>query len=142
MKIRNATIKDKKDITNLYCELYPDRKIKKLLSIEKTKFKSFILVAEVGKQIVGFIWANFVQYGFSKFGYIEELFVKKEFRNKGIGRSLVKAIMKKFKDLKVAAVFVTTEKENKEVISLYKKLSFKLSKGPWFYWNPKEDLPK
>jgi len=142
MKIRNATIKDKKDITNLYHELYPGRKIKKLLPIEKTKFKSFIFVAEENKQIVGFIWANFIQYAFSKFGYIEELFVKKQFRSKGIGRSLVKTIMKKFKDLKVAAVFVTTEKENKEAIELYQKLGFKLCKGPWFYWNPREGLPK
>lgn len=142
MKIRNATLKDKAKISELYYELHPERKPKKLVPIEKSKFKNILLVAEENKQLTGFIWANFIQYGFSKFGYIEELFVKKEFRNKRIGRSLVKSIMKRFEDLKVAAVFVTTEKENKEAISLYQKLGFKLCKGPWFYWNPKKKLRK
>jgi len=136
MKIRNATLKDKAKISKLYYELYPKRRPKKLIPIEKSKFKKILLIAEENKQETGFIWSTFVQYGISKFGYIEDLYVKKEFRNKGIAGSLVKSTMKKFKELKVETVFVSTKKENKNAIKLYKKLGFKLSKGPWFYWSP------
>jgi ribosomal-protein-alanine N-acetyltransferase len=147
MRIRNFTKKDKKIVSELYYELHPiEEKEKKrkglLVPVEKSKLKTILLVAEENSRVVGFIWGNLIIYGFFRYGTIEELFVKKEFRNKGIGRSLVKQIMKRFKNFKVKVVFVTTEKENKEAIDLYKKLGFKLCKGPWFYWNPKEGIPK
>jgi len=137
MKIREARLKDQKDITELYYQLYPKRRQKRSLPIKKFNAKSFLLVAEKKKKIIGFIWSTFINYGTSKFGYIEELFVKKEFRNKGIGTTLVKNIMKKMKKLKIAALFVTTEKENREAIKLYRNLGFKKCKGSWLYWNPK-----
>ena len=143
MKVRNFTQKDKKVVSELYYELHPvEEKRRKekglLLPVEKSRLKTILLVAEDAKQITGFVWGNLIIYGFFRYGTIEELFVKKEFRSKGIGRSLVKEIMKRFKNLKVKVVFVTTEKENKEAIDLYKKLGFKLCKGPWFYWSPKK----
>jgi len=145
MKIRNFAQKDKKTVSELYYELHPveekERKEKcSLIPIEKSRLKTILLVVEEKDQIIGFVWGNLIVYGFFRYGTIDELFVKKEFRNKGIGSSLVKAIMKKFKGLKTKVVFVATEKENKEAIELYKKLGFKLCKGPWFYWNPKEGM--
>jgi ribosomal protein S18 acetylase RimI-like enzyme len=81
---------------------------------------------------------HFIVYGFFKYGTIDELFVKKEFQNKGIATGLMKAIMKKFKNFKAKIVLVGTEKENKEAIKLYKKLGFELAKKAlWFYWRPK-----
>jgi len=142
MKIRKAKLKDKKQITELYYQLYPKRKRKGIIPIEKFNAKSSLLVAEKKKKIVGFIWATFINYGFSKFGYIEELFIKKEFRNKGIGTSLVKNIMKKIKKEKVAVLFVTTGKKNKKAIKLYKNLGFKVTGGYWFYWTYKKRRKK
>ncbi|HAF07105.1 MAG: GNAT family N-acetyltransferase [bacterium] len=147
MKIRKFTQKDKRVVSELYYNLHPvEEKGKKekglLIPVEKSKLKTILLVAEENARVVGFIWGNLIIYGFFRYGIVEELFVKKEFRNKGIGRSLVKEIMKQFKRLKVKVVFVTTEKENKEAIDLYKELGFKLDKAPWFYWNPKEGIPK
>tara|TARA_Y100000031_G_C8161461_1_gene357214 strand:- start:502 stop:915 length:414 start_codon:yes stop_codon:yes gene_type:complete len=137
LKIRNATIKDKVNISRLYYELYPKKKPKKIIPINKLKFKNILLVAEEKRKIIGFVWANFIQYGFSKFGYIEELFINKKFRKSGIASSLIKSALKKFRNLKVEVVFVTAEKENKKAIKLYKKLKFKVCKGLWFYWSPK-----
>ena len=54
-------------------------------------------------------WGNLITYGFFRYGMIEELFVKKEFRNRGIGRSLVREILNRFKRLKAEVVLVTTE---------------------------------
>ena len=143
MRIRNFTQKDKKIISELYYELHPieekeKRKKGLLVPVEKSRLKTILLVAEENNRVEGFIWGNLIVYGFFRYGTIEELFVKKEFRNKGIGRSLVKEIMKQFKNFKVKAVLVATDKENKEAIELYKKLGFKLCKGPWFYWSPKK----
>ncbi len=82
MKIRNATKKNKKNISELYYELHlleeKENKEKGLLvPIEKSKIKIIILVAEENKKVVGFIWAHFIQYGFFKYGTIDEFFVKK-----------------------------------------------------------------
>jgi len=115
----------------------PERKRKRIIQIEKFNAKNFLLVAEENKRVIGFIWATFINYGFSRFGYIEELFVKNEFRNKGIGTALVKNIMKIMKKLKVDALFVTTEKRYKDAIKLYKNLEFRMCKGPWFVWTYK-----
>jgi len=136
MKIRKATLQDKNNISELYYELHPAKR-KMLIPIERSKIKSIIFVAEGKKQIAGFIWANFIQYGFFKYGCVEELFVKKEFRKRGTATFLIRKAMKEFTKLRVKVLFVTTEKKNREAIKLYKKLGFKLSRGPWFYWNPR-----
>ena len=143
MRIRNATKKDKKGVSGLYYELHPveekENKEKGLLvPIEKSKIKSILLVAEENKQIIGFIWAHFIQYGFFKYGTIDELFVKKEFRGRGIGSALLKKAIKKLQNFKVKIILVGTEKENKEAIKLYKNIGFELGKRSlWFYWNQK-----
>ncbi len=148
MKIRNATSKDKRGISELYYKLYPieekERKEKGLLvPIQKSKLKSILLVAEENKKVIGFIWGHFIVYGFFKYGTIDELFCEKEFRNKGVGKELIKIIIKKFKNLNAKIVLVGTEKENKEAINLYQKSGFKLGKESlWFYWNSKKNLPK
>ena len=146
MRIRNATKKDKKGVSELYYELHPveekENKEKGLLvPIEKSKIKPVLLVAEEDKQIVGFIWAHFIQYGFFKYGTIDELFVKKEFRGKGIGSALLKKAIKKLQNFKVKIILVDTEKENKEAIKLYKNVGFELGeKSLWFYWNSKKKV--
>ena len=146
MKIRNATKKDKRSISELYYELHPveekENKEKGLLvPIEKSKIKPVLLVAEENKQIVGFIWAHFIQYGFFKYGTIDELFVKKEFRGKGVGSALLKKAIKKLQNFKAKIILVGTEKENKEAIKLYKDVGFELGeRSLWFYWNSKKKV--
>lgn len=140
MKMRKASTKDRKKITDLYLGLYPHLKNKyrkKKIPLE-SKIKKIILLAEDKKDIVGFCWANFVQYGFSRFGYIEELFVSKGSRNKGIGTNLVRGVVKELKKLKVAAIFVTTSKKNRKAIKIYKSVGFKLTNGQWLFWSAKK----
>lgn len=148
MKIRNATKKDKKSISKLYYELHPieekENKEKGLfVPIKISKIKPILLVAEENKKAVGFIWAHFIQYGFFKYGTIDEFFVRKESRGKGIGGKLIKKVVKKFQKTNAKIILVGTEKENKEAIRLYKKLGFELrERSSWFYWNPKKKLSK
>ncbi len=102
------------------------------------RLKTILLVAEEGDRVVGFVWGNLITYGFFRYGVIEELFVKEEFRNRGIGRSLVREILNRFKRLKAEAVFVTTDPENKKAVDLYEKIGFKPCRGPWFFWVPED----
>jgi len=137
MTIRKAQAKDKKAISDLYYQLYPRHKgPKKLIPIEKFQAKSLLFVAEKNNKVVGFIWGTFINYGISRYGYIDELFVKQEFRGKEIGSSLIKRILEEFKKLKAWSLFVSIEKRDKKVLSFYRKLGFKPCKGFWFYLEP------
>lgn len=140
MKIRKAELKDKKVISELYYQLYPKHKgPKETIPIEVLQAKSLLFLAEEDTKAVGFIWGTFINYGISKYGYIDELFVKKEFRRKGIASSLVKTVLEEFKKLKAWAVFVSTSGENEWVRTFYNKFGFKLCKGPWLYKEIKEN---
>lgn len=137
MIIRKAQAKDKKAISDLYYQLYPHHKgPKKLIPIENFQAKNLLFVAEKNNKIVGFIWGTFVNYGISRYGYIDELFVKQEFRGMKIGESLVRKILEEFKKLKTWALFVSIKKRNKKVVSFYRKSGFKPCKGLWFYLEP------
>jgi len=144
MRIRNATKRDKKIISDLYYRLHPveekeSREKGLLVPIEKSKIKPIFLVAEENKKAVGFVWAHLIQYGLFKYGTIDEFFVKKEFRGKGVGSNLLKKSIKKLEKLNPKIILVGTEKENKEAIKLYQKVGFELGKRSlWFYWNPKK----
>ncbi|MFH1473332.1 MAG: GNAT family N-acetyltransferase [Candidatus Aenigmatarchaeota archaeon] len=139
MKIRNATSKDRKKITELYFGLYPDwkRKVKGKVPLD-TKVKKIVLLAEDKKDVVGFCWANLIQHGFSKFGYIEDLFVSEGSRKKGVGTMLVKRVVKEMKKKGVAAIFITTSRKNKNAIEFYKKSGFIVDKNVWLYWSRKK----
>ncbi len=142
MKIRDATERDREAVSELYYELHPEeereRKEKGMLVPLRGSLKTVLLVAEEGGEVVGFIWGNLITYGFFRYGMIEELFVKKEFRNRGIGRSLVREILNRFKRLKAEVVLVTTDPENKKAADLYEKTGFKPCRGPWFFWTPED----
>ena len=138
MRIRKAIKGDKEAFSELYHQLYSDNENKKsgLIPIEQSNFKNILLIAEDNEEMIGFIWANFISFGFSRYGYVEDLYVKSEHRKKGIATSLISALKDKFKELNVEAVFITTEKENKEAINFFSKEGFNLCPGPWFYWDP------
>ena len=144
IKIQKATKKDKRIISELYYQLHPveekENKEKGLLvPIEKSKIKPIFLIAKENKQVVGFVWAHLIQYGFFKYGTIDEFYVKKEFRKKGIGSSLLKRVIEKLEKLNPKMILIGTEKRNKEAIKLYQKFGFKLGeKSSWFYWVPKK----
>ena len=148
MKIRKTTQKDKKIISDLYYQLHQveekeNREKGLLVPIEKSKIKPIFLVAEEKGEVVGFIWAHFIQYGFFKYGTIDEFFVKEEFRGKGIGTTLLRKAIKELEKLNPKMILVGTEKENKEAIKLYQKVGFELGKRSlWFYWNSKKESLK
>ena len=138
MRIRKATNEDQEEFSRLYHLLYSNNENIKSKSVpfEYTKFTNLLLVAEENGKLIGFIWGYFLALGIRRYGYVEDLFVKKKHRNQGVATSLLAALKREFKNLEVDAIFVTTEKDNKEATNLYLKEDFKLCSGSWFFWAP------
>ena len=123
----------------MQCEIttsrfHPERKKKKLQPIKKFKTKNVTLVAKDGSKIIGFVTSAFVDFVFYKYGYIEEVFVDKGYRGKGVGSKLMKGVIKELKKMKTGVAFVTTEKKNRKAVKFYKGLGFTHDKkGEWFF---------
>jgi len=84
-------------------------------------------VAEIGKEVVGFIdlWAfPDVSHG-AYLAQIQNFVVTEKMRDKGIGTKLLEAIIKVFREKKYHELHVWAEKDNEAAIRLYKKLGIK-----------------
>jgi len=91
-----------------------------------SKANSYILVAEIGGVVVGFI--NFttrktiLHRGLS--GLIDELIVAKSYRGKGIGKQLLSGAIEKSRQLGCCEVEVSTEKTNIKAREFYRQCGF------------------
>ncbi len=140
--IRKFKIKDKKQILDICENSYPISRFTKDVNISNKFKKTYLslwlrnyflgkrgddlIVAETKKgKIAGFclvlISGSNIQ--------IDQIIVKKEQRNKGIAKQLIKylTLLKNFKK-----IIAGTDSTNKSAVTLYKKLGFKLKK---FYYN-------
>ena len=90
------------------------------------KANSYILVAEIGGVVVGFI--NFttrttiLHRGLS--GLIDELIIAKSYRGKGVGRQLLSSAIEKSRQLGCCEVEVSTEKTNIKAREFYRQCGF------------------
>jgi ribosomal protein S18 acetylase RimI-like enzyme len=79
-----------------------------------------ILVAEMGKEIVGFVvyrrdeWNNMF--------YVEQLFVKH--KGRGYGSSLLSEVKKRAKNLKIRVIMLDLQPENRGAMRFYKRNGF------------------
>ena len=143
MKIRKAKKSDLKEIDKVYFEAsfdevrtqFPKRSksniIKELNKWRKDRIKEFKkeinsknnywLVAEVNGKVAGF--AN-AEIGKNKEGRLTMLYIKKEFRGKGIGKRLIKERLKWIKSKKVKSIEAGSYIKNKSSISNLKKFGF------------------
>ena len=98
---------------------YYEEKIKGTLGI--------CFVAEIDEKIIGFITAaekKVPSYRQVKVAELENIFVKEEFRNKGIGKKLMEAFVNWAKELKVDKVAVNVFALNEKAIAFYKREGF------------------
>lgn len=133
LKVDVVNKNDKKEVGRLYYQLHPEFRKKKPLSLKNFKAKNKIFVAREKGKVIGFIWVTFIQYGFSKMGYIEELYVEKEKRRKAVGSQLVNKALDFFRKLDTEVIFLSVSKEDKKAIGFYEKLEFNKCQGYWLY---------
>lgn len=77
-----------------------------------------------GEELVAFIWSYVHQFREEGRMYVSEIRVEEEYRNRGIGRQLLKSIEDKAKELGINAVYLHAEAGNKEVRKLYQAYGY------------------
>lgn len=142
IKIEPAKNSDSEELTNLYRKLYEGDEKKKFYSSKimpsKVRFGNKIFVARDKKKLVGFCWAIWYEHIKNKgVGIIEELYVEKGYRRKGIGKRLVQTALK-FLGKNSIVVFVTTDSEMKDAQLFYESLGFTICRAPWYLTVPKK----
>jgi len=141
IEIRKAGEKD----FEIYCKLYLDeeKEYAKIIGekprkISKKEIKSeferliklknnliYLAISESG--IIGLIY-GVVHSVYTPTGFIDNLFVKKEFRNQGVGKMLIKEFMNELKKRKIGICRLGVNLNNEKAIKLYESLGFKAFK--------------
>ncbi len=135
LKIRKAKEKDIKDITKIYNEAIlktnvtfdikekTEKEMKKWF--EEHGFKNPILVSEKDKKVVG--WAALSKYD-SKKAYSKtaelSIYVFEKYQGQGIGKSLMREILKEGKKAGIHAVIARITKGNDISIHLHEEFGF------------------
>ncbi|MBR4123418.1 MAG: ribosomal protein S18-alanine N-acetyltransferase [Clostridia bacterium] len=105
-----------------------------ILDAFKNGTKFFVCLKN--KKVIGYIGISCILDE----GYITNIAVLPEYRNKGVGTALLNRVFSLARDLALEFVSLEVRESNKNAASLYEKLGFKqegLRKN--FYTNPKED---
>lgn len=142
IKIRKAM---KKDFEKYYGLKKEEEKEYPIVIGEKIKFPS---KKELMKEFSGFVigknkisyvafyddnliaYTNFIinKTIWSKTIFIEDLFVKKDFRRNGIATKLIKEVINFSKKNKINKIFLSVIIKNVHAVELYKKLGFKVNR--------------
>ena len=127
IKVRSALASDVKVLAELADKLIPgeartsDRIRVLTQSLRKPNY--YLYVAEGDGRLVGFVdlwvFSDFAHAG--KMGIIQNLFVDRNARRRGIGDLLMKHITSRASQLKLKELHVWTSFENRAAISLYRK---------------------
>ena len=134
MTIRSATVKDVPAITEIFNQGVQDRTatmdLEHTVEQRKTWFLSHgstepVVVAESGGQVIG--WASLSAFNQRDcFDLVKELsiYVQRDWRSKGVGDTLMKALLEGGTELGVHKVLLFVFPANQHAIALYRKHGF------------------
>lgn len=87
-----------------------------------------VYIAEVDGKSAGyclvFIKDNIAVFNLKKIGYISDLFVKKDYRGRGISSKFMDAAIRFVKNKKIKHISLVVKKDNKSAYSVYKRWGF------------------
>lgn len=130
MNIRKIKLEDLDDVFRLLNELYKNKiqydKFKEIYHQKLNDANSYYIVAIVNKKVVGVLISELqVQlHRAKKRGYIEDLIVDENYRNKGIGKSLLENAVNYAKDNDCEVVDLTSYITNDDAHRFYEKNGF------------------
>lgn len=144
MKIRKATNKDLDILTHFWFEeeksnkrFHKHMKLRKnareliynFLRESFNKHDYICLIAEDNMDILGVIQGHIAKgyflYDTDKFGHLATIFVKEEYRRKGIAKKLIERMMKWFKSKNIETVDLYVYSQNKDALKTWKRLNFR-----------------
>lgn len=97
------------------------------------KSDDYCLVADIEGKVVGAVWCRILSGEIKGFGYIDEqtpefaISLYKDYRNMGIGTSLMKNMLKLLKKQGYKKTSLAVQKDN-YAVEMYKKVGFKIEK--------------
>lgn len=111
-------------------EMTPNKIQKTFREFSLKAEKGHIMVFEIDNTVIGyailvFFWSN--EFG-GDFIEVDELFVQKEYRNRGIGKTFFKSLEETWQGKAVALALQTTP-TNERAIALYKHMGFSVSRN-------------
>jgi len=142
--IRKATLEDAKDLDSLLTKLINyERKFSSNVS-ENIEVKGFyknilkrdnqaIFAASCEEKVIGFIYIyeKILDETFiNKEAFIDAFFVEEEYRNKGIGKSLINEAIAWAKERNIKYIDIDVMSENIKTINIYNNIGFnEIKKG-------------
>ncbi len=145
-RYRQFRLSDRKIVAQLVKDFYEETPSVRRITDEKIKrtFSAFaadpgkgkILVIAKGKIIIGYallanFWSN--EWGGNVL-FLDEIYLKPEFRDQGIGRSFINYLIKK-KYNHATAIQLEVSPANKKAKAFYKDIGFKPYQNEYFLYN-------
>ncbi len=132
--VRLANIYDVDDIISLNLETLPEHYSNSFFIELLIDSPETFLVAEHDKTIIGYIMCR-IEYGFSSLkkiklsrkGHIVSFAVKKEYRNRTVGKTLVKQALIGMKSKKCSEAYLEVRVNNLAAINLYQSIDFTIT---------------
>ena len=132
--VRLANIYDVDDIISLNLETLPEHYSNSFFIELLMDSPETFLVAEHDKTIIGYIMCR-IEYGFSSLkkiklsrkGHIVSFAVKKEYRNRTVGKTLVKQALIGMKSKKCSEAYLEVRVNNLAAINLYQSIDFTIT---------------
>jgi (aminoalkyl)phosphonate N-acetyltransferase len=132
-QIRQVGYEDINSIYNFICELENEKldvaEFDRIFESNLNNKDYIYYLAETEDEIIGFIsfHTQKLLHHCGIVGEIQEFYITKKYRNKGVGKSLFAIILKYADENSLKSIEVTTNKKRVENISIYENLGFKLS---------------
>jgi len=90
--------------------------------------RNVFLIAEEDKKIAGYLIGTLFKEPWQRMGYVDDLFILKNFRKRGIAKLLVKEFIKIVKKEGLEKCSLGLIAKNKKALSLYSSLGFKIAR--------------
>jgi ribosomal protein S18 acetylase RimI-like enzyme len=137
INVRFARKTEIKTITSYYHQLYKGDEKQKFYNspINPANFRSgqFVLVADDGKRVIGYIWVVWYEHIKHKgIAYIEELYVDSKHRRKNVGKTLIDKCGQALAKRGINNTYVAVGKHMAGAKLFYGAIGFKASSGLWF----------
>lgn len=131
--IRRANISDLDYIYKVICELENEKfdsgSFRSIYEKNIANPENVYLVLFKDKESIGYISLHIqsLLHHCGLIGEIQEFFIDKEYRNKGLGKMLINGIEKEAKSRKLKAIEVTSNKKRMENVNIYQSLGYSLT---------------
>lgn len=129
MEIRKIKENDLPLLAALNTEIFGDTTKTQALKVFREAWKKRVdgacLVAEENGKIIGAVIAVKILTFYPKAATVNTIFVRKEYRKRGVGNSLMEKCLEGLKKKGITNISLTVDMKNKNAIPLYEKHGFK-----------------